>query len=78
MSNNYPTIKAAKVWGARQGWGFSAWLNGPSDALDSRLAWRRIERAATGTGVYASLPEGGRIGVRVRRHGDRAIFDVVL
>ena len=70
------TVKATDVWGNQQGWGFSAWLDGPFDALDSQQAWRRIERAATG--AYAGRPAGERIGVRVRRHGDRAIFDVVL
>lgn len=70
------TIKATEVWGERQGWGFSAWLIFSS--LDTRLAWRRIERAATRTGVYADRPDGERIGVRVRRHSDRATFDVVL
>lgn len=73
-----PTIKAIDVWGNRQGWGFSAWLIGPFDSLDSQQAWRRIERAATGTGAYAGRPAGERIGVRVRRHWDHAIFDVVL
>lgn len=72
------TIKATEVWGDRQGWGFSAWLIGPFASLDTRLAWRRIELAATRTGGYATRPDGERIGVRVRRHGDRATFDVVL
>lgn len=72
------TIKATEVWGERQGWGFSAWLIGQFDALDAQLAWRRIERAATRTGAYAGRPDGERIGVRARRHSDRATFDVVL
>ena len=72
------TIKATEVWGERQGWGFSAWLIGPFDALDTQVAWRRIERAATGTGAYAGRPAGERIGVRVRRRRDDAIFDVVI
>lgn len=72
------TITAKEVWGDRQGWGFSAWFIGPFATLDTRAVWRRIELAATGAGAYAELPAGERLGVRVRRHGDHKIFDVVL